>query len=215
MVISHEHKFVFFHTPKTGGSTVNQSLFESGHRENYVHIDGRIENMDGNHIESSKINQHTRPVELFGMMPDFDWHNYFKFAFVRNPYSLEVSKYFYCLKIADNNDQGNFYNYCVNVKNDCKTFDDFVRYDRYKYDYSFKYYLCKDGELMVDYVGKLETMQKDYMVITAACGIDSKLVDSKINKTNHDEYQTYYNKESQNIVKNKYIEDIEFFRYEF
>jgi len=215
MVISHKHKFVFFHTPKTGGSTVNQSLYESGHRENYVHNDGHIENIDGNHIESSNINQHTRPVELFGLMPDIDWNNYFKFAFVRNPYSLEVSKYFYCLKAADSDSQGVFYDYCVEVKNNCDTFDDFIRHEKYEYDYSFKYYLCKNDELMVDYVGKLETMHRDYMIIAAACGIDSKLVDCKVNKTQHAGYRTYYNKESQNIVRDKYIEDLEFFNYDF
>lgn len=215
MVISHKHKFVFFHTPKTGGSTVNQSLYESGHRENYVHNNGRIENIDGNHVECSNINQHTRPVELFGSMPNTDWDDYFKFAFVRNPYSLEVSKYFYYIKEAKSGIQDSFHDYCVKMRDNCETFDDFVRYEKYEYDYSFKYYLCKNNELMVDYVGKLETIRRDYKIITTACGIDSKLIDVRVNKSKHKHYTEYYNDETRSIVAEKYAKDIEYFNYEF
>ena len=70
-MISDEYKAIFTHIDKTGGSSITSMLNNGGREETkYKH-----------RILSEMIND--------------DNKNYFKFAFVRNPYERVLSKYYH------------------------------------------------------------------------------------------------------------------------
>ena len=58
MIISHEHKFIFFHIPKTGGSSLTKYLCKYGKKLKHP----------GPHFTYSNLNR-----------------DFFRFGFVRNP----------------------------------------------------------------------------------------------------------------------------------
>ena len=79
MPISHEHKAIFVHIPKTGGQSVSKMLGIKKTKDNYYHYDSKQE----------------RTHYTIHMIPELD---YYKFTFVRNPYTRIVSEYHHRMK---------------------------------------------------------------------------------------------------------------------
>ncbi len=86
MRISHQHRFVFFASPKTGSRSVRKLL--DAHSE----IHGR----PAHEVTADfPFYNHMRPVELRDVFASrgWDFDDYFKFVMVRNPWSRLVSLY--------------------------------------------------------------------------------------------------------------------------
>ncbi len=86
MRISHEHRFVFFASPKTGSRSVRKLL------DAYAEIHGR----PADELTADfPFYNHMRPVELRDVFNarGWDFDAYFKFVMVRNPWSRLVSLY--------------------------------------------------------------------------------------------------------------------------
>ena len=111
MIISHKKKFIFIHIYKTGGAFVT-SLFAPYARfiekisthyyltKNIISVInklGRLQDEGNNWING--VHKHAKAVELQEYIGRDLYSEYFKFAFVRNPYDLQVSLYHY---IKDN-----------------------------------------------------------------------------------------------------------------
>lgn len=95
-----KHKILFVHIPKTGGTSIER-FFDFCHAENFW-FDRWDRNRDAfvklhrPKCSSSKLvyePQHY-PVEVLKNLID-DYDDYFKFTFVRNPYTKLLSEYFW------------------------------------------------------------------------------------------------------------------------
>ena len=86
MIVSHKHRFIFFSNPKTGSESV-RSLLE-GFQEVEV-IPFRI------HKSESVFYPHMSPLEAKKAFRErgWDFNDYFKFVFTRNPYARLPSIY--------------------------------------------------------------------------------------------------------------------------
>ena len=84
MLISHKYKFVFISIPKTGSTSIRNSLsqygdvFSSTDPNSPVYL----------HIKSKQLKK-------YFIENKWNWDDYFKFAFVRNPWDSMVSQYYY------------------------------------------------------------------------------------------------------------------------
>ena len=80
MIISHSHKFIFVKSPKIGGTSIVEYL------EPY--LDEDLRNRDrGDHEQFN---------EIINIVPNYQ--EYFKFGFVRNPWDMRLSRYFYLIQ---------------------------------------------------------------------------------------------------------------------
>lgn len=79
--ISHKHKFIFIHIPKTAGTTICSSWEGSLLK----HICKEFGVLGGTHKSAMQLQE---------MYPK-EFKEYFKFAVVRNPYDRFVSKFFF------------------------------------------------------------------------------------------------------------------------
>ena len=84
MILSTEHKFIFFSNGKTGTTSIERALSKYDESENYRFASKGLFN---------KI--HIPPVLVKAMVPETLWKECFKFTFVRNPYDWFVSQWFY------------------------------------------------------------------------------------------------------------------------
>lgn len=190
-MISHKHKFILIRVPKTASTTISRTL------DPYFDIRGQAiipgtDNAYYHHRTSQYMKSH------FDKM-NWNFDNYFKFAFVRNPFAREVSLWKYFLKIKKE-------------KYTVENFSDFVKLPAH--DSCMQYVVDATGEKLIDYIGKTETIQQDFDIICTKIGISSKKL-PHLRKTKHRHYTEYYDDETREIVAEKYAKDIEFFGYGF
>ena len=181
MVISDKLKFLYIKIPKTGGETIFMQLEE--------------------HIVTDYINRgrgnHEKISEVFEKHPHVE--NYFKFCFVRNPFDLAVSRYFYLTQTEKETRFKSFKEWCKK-----KQFFPKLQFDL----------ISIDGEIKTDFIGRFENLQQDFDIICDKIGIPQQQLPHK-NKTKHKHYTEYYNDETRSIVAEIYAKDIETFGYEF
>lgn len=196
-MISHKLRAVFIHIPKCGGTSIERILDKQSFvYQKHPHICHR--ELDSNH------------------------DNYFKFAFVRNPFDKLVSEYkwftnteykYPCKRVKD------FYK-GVDFKTFLKKFTDwptrksdhwYVRGDYY-HGLDYMHILQPIGQM--DFIGRFENLQQDFDFICDKIDIPRQKL-PHIYKSNHRHYTEYYDAEAQEIVAKRYGKDIEHFGYKF
>lgn len=187
-MISNQHKCFFIHIPKTGGASIDKVLS--------IGDDAYYENIKNYHCNCNKWRK-KYPTE---------WKTYYKFAFVRNPWDLRVSYYFY------NKTQGTFRG--KHARN--KSFSEYIKF----YSKKQKSLIAKSqmyflgGNINnVDFIGKFENLKNDFDIVCDKIGMHQEL--PHINKTNHKPYWEYYDEETKELVGKFYAKDIDTFGYKF
>jgi hypothetical protein len=216
MYISHAKKIIFLAIPKTGSVSIRDSLIK--HIGQSDRLIGDLGNND-HHVHPGAIQ-----MALKRSKTSLDWSEYFKFAFVRNPWAREVSVYNYRIKsvkvlVGDNltPQQIAFRNYNEQYLKTCPTFKSAIQnYNKVINSHHIpmhKWTHDKDLNQIVDFIGKLENIDTDYNTV---CQLnDIPLEQLHKNKSKHKHYTEYYDDETREIVANKYKDDIELFGYQF
>lgn len=187
---SHEHKFIYVHIPKTGGSSIEHILNPN------VSLDSDPRARDfGNTKFKTK---HWTIKEYKNSIHPDNFKKYFKFAFVRNPWDLHAS----------------LYSWLKALGNDI-TFKEHIHNQFNSNTMGFDHFICdEDGEELVDFIGKFETLQKDFDIICDKIGFPKKSL-PHINKVKRPHYSEYYDNDTCNIVAEKYAKEIKKFNYTF
>lgn len=217
-MISHKYKCIFIHIPKTGGSSIQQALIDSDSSfepftEKYILKNNLPPHSNGyNGINKWDI-KHT-PARFIKN----EYDNYFKFCFVRNPWDLVVSTYFWWIqktKLDIRKIQGKIL--------EKLGFNDFV-YSFYT-DYINEihhqglgqtYWITHNdnSSSCIDFVGRFENINNDFLKVCDTLGIIPQKLKHK-NKSTHNDYRHYYDNDAQNIIYNKFYVDINNFNYSF
>jgi hypothetical protein len=203
-MISHKQKFIFIHIPKNAGTTIEWCLF--GH-------DKKEENLYG--VHGGIVLQHLKANELQETVGNEIFKTYFKFSFVRNPFSKCVSEYFW--EINHLGEHLNFRSWVkLKLPNLIKTSENNnIRRIRQKHNLEqYKFLYNAQGGLIVDFIGKIENLQEDFNKICDEIGIPKQQL-PYTNKSKHKHYTEYYDDETKQIVAEKYAKDIEYFGYKF
>lgn len=200
MLISHEYKFIFLAVPKTGSSTMNVAF---------------------NHLKHPEPDEHHMGIsDVLKKFPECK--EYFKFAFIRNPWDRLVSGY--CDFIQHRKKQWSekvryekpllseykdFTEFCIDFPNSKWANDVHLRPQHL--------FLEVDGKMEMDFVGRFENLKMDFHYICSQVGYNynKNLLDKKYRKTDHKNYKEYYTEETKNIIGEFFKRDIELFNYEF
>ena len=218
MLISHEEpKFIFIHIQKTGGVSLSNLLRQ--------YIPTTTPGRGLRHISARRA---LKKVEN----PD----DYFKFAFVRNPWDRLVSWYTMIDEarkgVADGtaepktrrlSKKNNLFKYVMRCG---PTFDEFVKNCTEKqwmgngyYSFTFnqlRYLTDKNGEVLVDFIGRFENFAQDISHVFDMLGLEaSQLEIPHENRSAHSHYSEMYTPETREIVRKRFLRDVEFFGYEF
>ena len=70
-----------------------------------------------------------------------------------------------------------------------------------------------DGNLMVDFVGRYETLADDYSIVKNRLGLAHNL--PRANASAHASYRDYYTAETRDIVASRFARDVRYFGYQF
>ena len=190
MLLSHKHKFIFIHVPKTGGTSIKAVL------EPYAdHKYGIPLKHNGAKYWQNQLGKKM-------------WKKYFVFAFVRNPWDRMVSRRFY-QKYVNLNPEAR------ERGEKCKTLLEFLNLARSKFVMNqSRYFRNHKNKYVVDFVGRFENLQGDFDIICEKTGLP-QMVLPKLNTSPHGDYRQYYDEETKKVVEKACQDDIIRYGYEF
>ena len=216
MPISHKHKIIFVHIPKTAGQTIEKSLNIFG-EDNSGKLKASMDILYG--ILNGKSLQHLTIQEI-KKIRESEFRIYKKIAFVRNPFDRIISEYFWRMQYFGKK-MIKFKNFLVEEviprKNGIpKVMKNFYKHENVvkliddHYMDQYKFITDNKGNIMVDFIGRFENLNDDFK---KACGLE--LINQKIQCTKHNNYKEYYDSETKLLVEKCYKKDLELFKYEF
>ena len=148
------------------------------------------------------------------MLPHELFDQLFKFAFVRNPWDLQVSSYHHLKRerphlLKDITDFATFLKWKLDPE----------RPYQYHIDTSIElqsdYLIDLHGDNMVDYIGRYETLQEDFDHVCKKIGIPPKKLPHKRRATDRGSYHRYYTDNTIELVNNHFKRDIEMLGFKF
>lgn len=194
MIICHEHQAIFFHVPKTGGTSVYKTLLVMG---------------------GEKAGLHKKPLTADHDTPAI-MRNYSTFSTVRNPYTRIASWFTWLTRETEKGRKKNR----VIPPGD---FLDFVKSYRYPYTpqklevYDIQQpqaqWLRDSHGFLPDLIMHQENLQKDWeLACGAILGVDPPPTLPHYKETAHRGLELYCDR-SRQIIRDRFSEDFEVFGY--
>jgi len=189
-----EHRCIFFHIPRTAGLSIAMSLFD---------------NQAAGHKYAREY------CCIFG----FDFWKYFKFTFVRNPYTRVVSAYEF-LKSGGHPACSRDQRFRDEVILKYKDFSDFIlRWLTPQKEAIIPHFrpqhewLELNGKIAVDFIGHFESLQKDFTKICSKLNIKADLKHSNSSQKSMSLKEYYQDARVIKRVNEVYRKDFELFQY--
>ncbi|MFV0298272.1 MAG: sulfotransferase family 2 domain-containing protein [Hyphomicrobiaceae bacterium] len=231
MILSHQHKFIYIKTYKTGSTSVEAALSAiCGETDVITEASEQLRGVRQKPAQNYRIQHPAKPrrslvkrvlgrperhyhpsVGYYEHMPAWRvrtyvgediWQAYHKFTFERNPWDRQVSWYHYKTK---------------SLAADRKpSFDAFNKDKRRAYVENWDLYTQR-GEITVDFVGRYETLDADFAQVIEKLGLTGQvtLPRTNVSKTRTASYHDYYTPASRALVQSWYQPEIAHFSYTF
>jgi hypothetical protein len=217
MLLSVKHRFLFVHIAKTGGTSVRASLRRLRWRDPWywpMFLCSRLSHLSGHRI-GTKLPRHAKIILAKELLPKEFFYELFKFAFVRNPWDLQVSSFHHIRRERPHFLGGH------------EDFEGFLRWKldperpyQYHIDTSIElqtdYLIDLRGELVMDFIGRYERLEEDFAEVCRRIGIDQRELAHERRATDREkDYCSYYNDETAELVATRFRRDIELLGYGF
>ncbi|MFD2112248.1 sulfotransferase family 2 domain-containing protein [Thiorhodococcus fuscus] len=217
MLLSPKYRFLFVHIAKTGGTSVRKALEGMRWRDPWYYpmfLCSRFSHLSGHRI-GSKLPRHAKVIAAQELLPKEYFDGLFKFAFVRNPWDLQVSSFHHIRRERPHYLGGR------------ETFEDFLRWKldpkrpyQYHIDTSITlqtdYLVDLRGRILVDFIGRYESLHQDFEIACARIGIQPiALPHARQAKDRKQDYRGYYNDATAELVAQHFARDIELLGYRF
>lgn len=185
-----DKKLLFIHIPKCAGTSIE--VFFAG--RDWTDINARTKHLTAREA----LKQYGRQA----------WETCFTFSVVRNPWARFLS-FFNLVRTAEPN----------------VVFDDWIRRVCSRRGLRFRgvtvhrsmteYLAGPDGKVMVEFVGKVETLAEDFRtIVERAGGAPAELPRVMVGQYDRD-YRKWYTPETRDLVAERFREDIETFGYDY
>jgi hypothetical protein len=217
MLLSLKYNFLFVHIAKTGGTSVRDALWRYKWSDSYripQFLCSKLSALTGHSI-GAKFPRHAKAIAAMEMLPREIYQRLFKFAFVRNPWDLQVSSWHHIRRERPRLVEG------------IADFEDFLRWKldparppQYHADMSVElqsdYLIDLRGNLIVDFIGRYENLEDDFIEACRRIGIrHPELPHSRKAGDRQKDYRSYYTDAAAEMVASHYRRDIERLGYRF
>lgn len=227
-MICRDYNCLYVHIPKTAGQSVEQFFMDLLGLDWEHDREALLLQSNDDPARGTEKLAHLSASEYVdcGYLPQQEFSAYFKFSFVRNPWSRILSEYRY----RNYFHHLSFRDFVLN-KLPRPGWDDQYRHVMPQYDMLHD----RQGNLLVDFVGRFETLQQDFDKVCERLGI----VDSRLPHRNRSDKKSrdlkrkirnflfmngenrfqnmaeFYDDETREAVTEYYRQDIDTFGYEF
>jgi hypothetical protein len=217
IIVSHRKKYIYFPIPRVASTSIT------------MHIAKDMEIDTSGYGSPVMIRRKVLPSLRRTDIGNYT--EYFKFAFVRNPWARVLSAYpnnlIKNLEEADASFIQNavyrfFQTQYPGVLRVGMQFKDFLKavvaIDDVKIDphlaSQYLFLVDEQQRLLPDFIGKLEDIGEDFKVVASKANFASEGL-QHLNNKNRREYRKFYDQEARELVAQRYCRDIEMFKYEF
>jgi len=197
--------FLLIHIDKTACSSVYKALVPPT----------RSSEAEGGNIH--RPGKHWTAQQWKNRLGPKEFHKCFKFAIVRNPFDRLRSKYQFSRHIKTEPFRDPFNRYCQTM-----SFSEWVIFlseQNHKPLRSQAEYLCGSSpkELLVDYIGRYETLERDFQHICRLLGYPTSTTLPHLNKSpaTTTDYRLFYDDASKSVVEAWYRDDLDLLDYRF
>jgi len=218
MIINHTYKFIFVHIPKAAGTSVTEALTVLNSWADQE-IGGTVfgEEVQNAYSVRFGLRKHAHAERIRAVVGNILWDRYFTFTFVRHPLGRLQSVYNFLREWTDGNP-------LRDRMLEFSSFDDFVLSgilespdggpDQIFVPQSQRLTDLSSGKLLVNFVGKVETLGPDMAKIMSILKIPAHLI-RPVGRHNvtKDAESVKPNPEALKIIKSKYRSDYEMFKY--
>lgn len=200
-MISDQHKCIFIHIERTGGTSVERTIFNIGPNDKPP-INTTIKHATA-----------LRSKQIFG---EERWGDYFKFSIVRNPWDLVVSNYFFPW-FHKPGEEVSFKEWLLRWNNEPAWEGTINPLNTPQLNA-----ISIDDDIAMDYIIRYETLNLQWPYVAKKIGAKETLANNWNQRlARHSylkermSYPKYYDEESIEIVYEKFKKDIEHFGYKF
>jgi chondroitin 4-sulfotransferase 11 len=192
-MISHQHRFIFVHSSRVGGSS--------------------IERLAGVNVTKDPRTAHTGNTDFPEKHAGFEYYRrrypvyfdqYFKFTVVRNPYDRLISAWLWINMVSKGSSTISLTQFILS-RPPAFALSNFLRLDAMT--------LAESVDVF-DFVARFETLGQDIKHMCGQTGMDDRLL-PHTNKTEKADYREYYSPSDRLAAEKLLAEDAEFFGYTF
>jgi hypothetical protein len=218
MLYCHRYRFLFVHLAKTGGTSVRTALDRYRWRDPLFYpqlVCRRLSDLTGRRM-GVRMPRHAKAITAKEMLPGDLFESLFKFAFVRNPWDLQVSSWYHIARERP---------HLLTGIDDFETFlrwklEDPERPYHYIVDASIEpqwYSLMDfDGRCLVDFLGHYETLEPDYTEACRRIGLKRPpALPHKRKAEGRSDYRRYYSDAAAELIERHFRLDIDNLGYTF
>lgn len=217
-MISYEHKCIFIHIPRTGGTSIEDLIWPDRHSWN---AQQRALFLLWSELKPISKEPHFGLRHLFAKdikkeVDDKVFTKFWKFTIVRNPWDKIVSQYLFIrrtLFLPKNSKLRKFIG--LKKTDDLKAYLSLIQDKLYpQWVPQWRFFIDGEGKCLVNTIYRFEDFKKTAKDILGKLGIRKNII-PHINKTERTHYHDYYDDESREIVAKIYAKDIELLGYQF
>lgn len=212
-MISHKHKCIFIHIPKTAGTSIN-AFFHPGIVFKTIPPD--YERLFGWCSKRQIHLQHATSKQLLELelVSEEVWNEYFKFTFVRNPWDRAYSDYIWIQKFSGV--KGSFKNY-IHKTNEFEAILNDTTNHHYLGDHLLSQtdFFDIKGYYEMDFIGRFENFNEDISQVINKLRINSLFTNHENKGNRLSKYSDFYTGTMKKWVDKKFKNDIELLDYQF
>jgi len=217
MLLSPRHRFLFVHIAKTGGTSVRAALQRGRWADPWywpMFLCSRLSHLSGHRI-GTKLPRHAKVIAAKELLPRAYFEGLFKFAFVRNPWDLQVSSFHHIRRerphyLGGRKDFASFLHWKLDPD----------RPYQFHVDTSIElqtdYLIDLHGNIVVDFIGRYERLHDDFAEACHRIGIPPPALPHRRQARDRSrDYRRYYDDETAELVAQHFRRDIELLGYRF
>lgn len=201
--------FIYVHIPKCAGTSIEISLLPI--------VTGRASFQELSEEERSRFwlpgRKGLQHSKIRGYARRFQLDQYYRFAFVRNPWDRAISQIDYLRsRVGEWVFPGHTFK--EQVKSYCQTTRNVWGHDLRACQRD--YVTDSSGKLQIDFIGRFESLADDFNTVCRAIGIEEPpQLPHAFNSNRNRHYSEYYDDESADWIRQRFQKDLECFGYEF
>lgn len=202
MPIFDKYKAIFVHIPKCAGTSVSNAFADGDPRFNDAgYKKFSLRTMKGRNLEHQTSNR-------LKLLAPFRFRKYYKFAFVRNPFDRMVSEFKWRSSWDESTRNADFETMLEKIPS--------FRAAGEPHFFSAKQFVTNcNGEVVVDFIGKFESIDEDFKKIAKAVNLTTNLPKKNVTNERKSKYCEYYNSATRRLVEQYFEEDLTFFEYSY